>query len=268
MKSKEAIIRAGNLLWNLKENTADTLQIQRMFEPPMIIARSDFFQLAAVYLHARSELDYVKEYYNGQAITLRSENLNDITLIIKYDGMETIMITANDFSIFLDLMTFDIMIDDLYDAVNKFVSWVGFNARNYDPAFLNIMLAQELPYICGEEIRNMYLADLLVPHVPYQPDVPETVTLEECVRVNSLRNLVDLDSFNRRDSNHHGQSNSMRLNSILSMVKKYGYPHNEEYITIYSTSNLVVDGWHRAACLYYLYGNIVVPVKIIHLNKR
>lgn len=267
MNNKKATIYTGNISWQVEQTTRNILCIHSIFLPHMYIELTDFFQLVAICLHARMELDYVKKNFAGQDVLLRAGACDTIELSIEYDGMDKVTITANKFAVSLDQRAFDMMIESLYDAVNQFVTWYGFDAKNYDPAFLNVMLAKELPYICGEEICDMSLGVLLVPHVPYQPNVSETVTLEECVRVNSLRKVLDIDSFNRRDSNHYGQSNSIRLNSILDMVKEHGYPYNNEYITIYNTSNLIVDGWHRAACLYYLYGDIIVPVKVIHLNK-
>lgn len=261
-----SIVNVGDSIWRLVKERDNNITISSDIiqkEVPSDI----FFQLAALCIHASKELDYVKTYYPGISIVLREDTIEEISLAIKYDGINSIKVLANGLIIYMDQHQFLTMIDDLYNAMNNLVSRLDFDARNYDPAFLNVMLAKELPYFCGEKIVDMYLDELLVPHVPYQPGVPETVSLNECVRVNSLRGNVDIDFFNRRGSNHYKQSNSMRLNSVLDMVIKRGYPYNNEYITIFSTCNLVVDGWHRASCLYYLYGNIRVPVKVIVLNK-
>lgn len=266
MKSIVSIVRIGDTIWKLKK-TAKTILFSSDLEQKQLMV-DVFFQLASVILHAAKELEYVKTFYANSSIMLREDTVGENLLRLKYNELKEIDISTNKCSISLNQKQFKAMVDDLYTAINNFVTWEDFDAHNYDPAFLNVMLAEELPYICGEKIVNMHLDDLAVPHVPYQPNVPETVPLRECVRVNSLREKVDIDSFNRRKSNHYGQSNSMRLKSILQMIIDQGYPFNNEYITIFSTSNLVVDGWHRASCLYYLYGNISVPVKVIILDKK
>lgn len=261
-----SIVRIGDTIWKLKK-TDKTILLSSDFEQKQLMV-DVFFQLASVILHAAKELEYVKTFYPNNSIMLREDTVGEDLLRLKYNELKEIDIATNKCAISLNQKQFKAMVDDLYNAINNFVTWEDFDAHNYDPAFLNIMLAEELPYICDEKIVEMHLDDLAVPHVPYHPNGPETVPLRECVRVNSLRGKIDIDSFNRRKSNHYGQSNSMRLQSILQMVIEQGYPFDNEYITIFSTSNLIVDGWHRASCLYYLYGNISVPVKVIMLNKK
>jgi len=261
-----SIVRIGDTIWQLKKKDKTILFSNDLEQKQLMV--DDFFRFASVILHAAKELEYVKTFYPNSSIMLREDTVGEDLLRLKYNELKEIDISTNKCSISLKQKQFKAMVDDLYNAINNFVTWENFDAHNYDPAFLNVMLAEELSYICGEKIVDMHLDDLVVPHVPYQPNVPETVPLRECVRVNSLRGKVDIDSFNRRKSNHYGQSNSMRLKSILQMVIDQGYPFNNEYITIFSTSNLVVDGWHRASCLYYLYGNISVPVKVIILDKK
>lgn len=259
-------VHLGNFLCTIiKENNDNIIILSAYFQKEIRI--DVFYQLAALCIHASKELDYVNTHYPGTSVVLKEDMIEEFSLAVEYDGVSIIEVRVNELSMAMDRLQFATLIDDLYSAINRCISKIDFDARNYDPAFLNVMLAKELPYFCEEKIVYMYLDDLLVPHVPYQPDVPETVSLNECVRVNSLRGTVDIDSFNRRGSNHYKQSNSMRLNSILNMVIEQGYPYNNEYITIFSTNNLVVDGWHRASCLYYLYGNIQIPVKVIVLKK-
>ena len=260
-----SIVHIGDTIWRL-EKIDKTISFSSDLEQKQLMVNV-FFQLASVILHASKELEYVNRFYPNSSIVLREDTVGEDLLRLKYNELKGIDISTNKWSISLNQQQFKTMVDDLYNAINNFVTWADFDAHNYDPAFLNVVIAEELPYICGEKIVDMYLDELAVPHVPYQPNVPEAVPLRECVRVNSLRGKVDIDSFNRRKSNHYRQSNSMRLKSVLQMIIDQGYPFNNEYITIFSTSNLVVDGWHRASCLYYLHGNISVPVKVIILDK-
>lgn len=259
-------IHIGNSIIQL-ENINGTIIISSKAEKQEINIAT-FFQIAAVFLHASKELEYVEICYPHTSLVLRNDVIDSISITISYNGGDEIEIVNSNYKVHINRKQFIVLTNDICDVLNSLVDWSDFDVRNYDPAFLNVMLAKELPYIYGEKIINMYLGDLLVPHVPYQANGPETVRLEECVRVNSLRGKVDIDSFKRRVSNHYNQSNSMRLKSILNMIIANGYPYNNEYITIYSTNNLVVDGWHRAACLYYLYGNINVPIKVIMLRKK
>ena len=53
---------------------------------------------------------------------------------------------------------------------------------------------------------------------------------------------------------------------ILDSVKQNGYPYNNNYIVLYGDDNIIRDGQHRASCLYYLYGNIEIPVMRLHFK--
>lgn len=68
------------------------------------------------------------------------------------------------------------------------------------------------------------------------------------------------ENDNRIELNYYGQTNHERVLSMLDSIKRYGYPKDNKYIVIFNNSNVIEDGQHRAACLFYLYGDIEVEV--------
>ncbi len=92
-------------------------------------------------------------------------------------------------------------------------------------------------------------------------------SLCDCNRVKALRNEKDIDSTQIRKTNFYDQTNSDRLYKCLEFVKDNGYPFNDSYIWVNADNMCIMDGWHRAACLYYLYGDIKVKVKMVEFKK-
>lgn len=91
--------------------------------------------------------------------------------------------------------------------------------------------------------------------------------IADCNRVKALRGELDINNTVRRSSNYVGQSNWDRLEECLTWIQNKGYPVDDNYILLYGNEHTVMDGWHRAACLYYLYGNIEIPIRRVHFRK-
>ena len=65
----------------------------------------------------------------------------------------------------------------------------------------------------------------------------------------------------RKQQNLLAQSNRQRLISIFESIRKNGYPFNDEYIIVFNNQNIVRDGQHRAASIYVLAPEAVIPVQ-------
>jgi hypothetical protein len=91
--------------------------------------------------------------------------------------------------------------------------------------------------------------------------------LPDCDRVKALRGEIDINSKKNRGTNYFGQTNNDRLLQNLEYMQTHNYPEESGYIYVISDRNLILDGWHRASVLYYLYGDISIPVKAVILKS-
>ena len=64
----------------------------------------------------------------------------------------------------------------------------------------------------------------------------------------------------RKERNYYGQSNQERTNEMLKSIKENGYPYNGKMLVFLKGNNIIHDGQHRAACMYYLYGDREIPI--------
>ena len=142
--------------------------------------------------------------------------------------------------------------------LNKLVKAEKFECRNFQPKYLAFWLSKNLQAFDREEIDYVYLDELMV------SEDNGNVNLRESDKFQALKGQIDIDQKKQRISNGIGQINSSRLNDNLGEVRHRGYPFHEEYIILYNSDIVIKDGAHRAACLYYLYGNIRIPVKRIY----
>lgn len=109
------------------------------------------------------------------------------------------------------------------------------------------------------------LADLLVDtYDEYGKEVLAPISESRVVKAlygNSSENDI------RKQVNYYNadtatvEKNKDRVIYNLDQIKKDGYPSGRERIILFNDSNQIFDGQHRASCLYYLYGNIRVPVR-------
>ena len=95
---------------------------------------------------------------------------------------------------------------------------------------------------------------------------PYLENLVNCSRVKALKGKLNIDDFPTRNSNFYGQSNSNRLARCLDYITKTRIEKVKE-ITVIDNYGLIIDGWHRASCLYSVYGDILINVKIVSVDN-
>lgn len=144
--------------------------------------------------------------------------------------------------------------------ITKEINVEGFHAESMDERMLETF-SHILPYI--ERIREDFfpIGELIV-----IDDGNKVHQIADCNRVKALQGALNLNHTIRRESNYCNESNEDRLRSCLDFVKQRGYPFEENYILLYGDENTIMDGWHRASCLYYLYGNLEVPVRRVYFK--
>lgn len=157
------------------------------------------------------------------------------------------------------------IIDDLVDAE-------GFSSSDFDAVNL-VGLAGLLPDLEFVEYTEMFLEDMLVDTYDEKTGKPVLRSLKQSRIVKALQgNCFENDMreqvnyFDNGDASR--QTNSERLEFNLRQIKEQGYPVNRELILLFNDDNIIYDGQHRAGCLYYLYGNISVPVRRLHFKNN
>lgn len=171
---------------------------------------------------------------------------------------EAIHIHLDDHRVDLTVKEFEQLYNDLCEILNDIFPIEGLNFSNIDPVFLSTWLWPLLPTITHVKYDKVYLEELWGPH-----EKTGSVRLKDSVGVKALKGLsTDNEGF--RKSHHIGQSDNQRLKESLDSIKEHGYPYDNKYIILGGDHNIIYDGQHRASCLYYLYGNIEVPVLRIY----
>lgn len=159
---------------------------------------------------------------------------------------------------------FDLTIEELNElarnsgiALNNFLSIDGFDYIDFDPLFLS-QIASYLPDLIEVRDEKIKLSELLVDtrvcgFIRYRGIDKSRVYKAY------LGNAKEDERY--KQINKHGETNSDRRDTLLESIKNNGYPYNNNYIILFNDQNIVRDGQHRAAALYYLNGDIEIPIK-------
>lgn len=140
----------------------------------------------------------------------------------------------------------------------------GFSCLDYDAVNL-VGLAACLPDLIKVTEDELYLEDLLID--TYDENGKEILAPLSKSRV--YKALMGNSSENdvRKQVNYYNAEtatlyeNKDRVSYNLRQIQMHGYPEGNERIILFNDSNRIFDGQHRAACLYYLNGNVKVPVR-------
>lgn len=168
---------------------------------------------------------------------------------------ESIHLHIDDYRVDMTVEEFSTLYNDSCDILNDLASVKNLDFRNIDPVFLSLFLWKKIPSLISAKIDNVYLEDLLAPH----NTTDRIFKLSESVGVRALNGTLK-NSEEFRESHHISQTEKERMSIIYESIKKQGYPYNNQYIILFGDDNIIRDGQHRASCLYYLNGNIKIPV--------
>ena len=154
--------------------------------------------------------------------------------------------------------------------LEKLIDCPDFKTSDFDPMLLTT-ISKDLLRIKGIEKREVFLEDILVD--TFDEDGNKIFAPIYESRVFKAIQGADVENEKHFQTNYlsplsSGElSNNERILFNLGQIKKYGYPQGNELIGI-DHLNRIWDGQHRAACLYYLYGNIKVPVRTIYFRDE
>ncbi|MCD7956945.1 MAG: hypothetical protein LUG93_14600 [Lachnospiraceae bacterium] len=171
---------------------------------------------------------------------------------------EAIHLHLNDFRYDLSIKEFMTLAMNVNNVMLDYTSEIpGFDINKFSKEFL-LQISDFLPDLVEVKEDNIFLESLLI----------DTYNVFGCPVIKSLPHSRVLKALNgdlsennrRREQNYFNQSNQQRVCEMLESIKENGYPQNGERIVLFNKQNIIADGQHRASCLYYLYGNINVPV--------
>lgn len=171
---------------------------------------------------------------------------------------ESIHLHVDDMRLDMTVDEFHLLYEDMCETINKMIDIDGFNVRKFDPAFLVKDLWPLLPSLQSVKSDKVMLSSL------YAPFDVKFLKLKDSIGLQQLNNRESLKK--KPLAPHIGQSEEERMSQVLESVEKHGYPYNDEYIVLYGDEMIIHDGQHRASCLYYLYGDIEIPVLRLYFN--
>lgn len=196
---------------------------------------------------------------NPGVITLAYKKLIDGKNIRVEDNIgEAIHIHYEDFRIDLTVKEFQELIRTVEKTLDQLIEVENFHIKDYDPVFLD-MMSEQLPDLVEVKDDVIYLEDIKIATKGFL-GLPVVRKLKKSHMYKAL--LGDIKVHEQYiQENRRGESNIQRLSRILESVKKNGYPNQGQYMIFYNNQNNIRDGQHRAASLYFLNGNMEVPIK-------
>lgn len=160
---------------------------------------------------------------------------------------------------------------DMEGAFNEIIDVEGFSCRDFDPVNLSEM-AGILPDLESISYENVMLEDLLIDTFDELGE-PVIRPLKEsrvykALKGDKAENNAHKQTNLFKSSGAEPQTNRERLEYNLEQIREKGYPVGKEFIILFDDDYIIRDGQHRAACLYFLYGNISVPIRRLHFKKN
>lgn len=183
---------------------------------------------------------------------------------------EAIHIHYKDIRLDMTIQEFHELADALRGIFTDLVGNEKFHIEDFDAGNL-VWLAQSLIDLENIAEEEVYLEDILVDtydeegNVVYKP-LPYSRVLKALhgdTAENDARRQINYFMANGCER----ETNEERIHYNMEQIKKDGYPRNGELILL-RPDNTIIDGQHRASCLYYLYGNIKVPVRKLYFKEQ
>lgn len=166
---------------------------------------------------------------------------------------ESIHIHVDDHRIDLTVEEFEELYNDLCSTLNESLKIPNLDFKKIDPVYFSLYLWPKLDKLIEVKIDKVRLGSLLA---PYNNKIYK---LSDSVGVKYLQGVSN-ENEGYRKSHHIGQTDKSRIEGLLHSIKEKGYPYDNKYIIVYGNDNVIRDGQHRASCLYYLKGDIDVPI--------
>lgn len=222
-------------------------------------------EIAVSFIRAYADVMYIQ---NSRPAVFRSAEWLALKIMDKeHYGMQVSLkkskISVFLFKIFIAeffIEEFSIFTEQIYDFLNFRYGKGIINLHEFAPSYLEHMLGVDLPYLIGAEYEKQPLLSLEL----YHKQNPETV-----LHINEHEYYQQFKTGCFSSSSHTNylfESDEERFRRILTEVSDSRLQRKYQAV-VYNDELFVRDGMHRIACLYYLYGNIKIPVLRMRFSK-
>ena len=180
---------------------------------------------------------------------------------------ESIHLHLGDFRWDITIDELDSLSKELAVALEGFINIEGFCVAKFSKEFL-LQLAENnsLPYLDSVKEDNVKISDIQIPYHRSLGGLGYRSLLESNVLKALNGNTTENDKSTER--NYYNQTSQDRVEEILKSVREKGYPCGDQKIVLHQKDNRIFDGQHRAACVYYLKGDIELPVTRIGFSQK
>jgi hypothetical protein len=202
---------------------------------------------------------------NPSVILLAEKKINRQSFRIEDNIGEAIHIHFGAMRIDMSVDEFLDFAEQTEDLINRIVAAENFDVRNFDPIYLFL----GLKYFIGLErvaTDRVALGRLVTDIV--NSDGNERIASLSLSRVIEALNGDETNLLVRKQINLYGETNKDRFERILKSVKENGYPLGNNHIILYNDGFFIRDGLHRASCLFYLHGDIEIPVLRLYFRDN
>jgi hypothetical protein len=190
---------------------------------------------------------------------------NNKVLRIEDNIGESIHIHYDEFRLDFTIKEFFQFSEELNTSLNGLLDIKGFSVEFFDPIFLH-GIAGKLVDLEKIEFTSIQMGNLKIQKEGLFR-LPIIRGIKESRVFKAINGETDI-FYNYKQENYKNQSNKDRLDSVFKSIETNGYPYNNQYIILFNDQDMIRDGQHRASCLYFLKGNINVPVIRFHFNNK
>ncbi len=163
---------------------------------------------------------------------------------------EAIHIHWNEFRLDMTVKEFLRLSDELMRCEKSLTRIHRYTRDNFDPYFL-FRMGPLVSRITSIEIQERRLGDLTCLVSMQIPGLARFKLPRPIIRTPAYRYLKGhLDSFlDYEQDAYPGVDNEARIKKLTESIRQFGYPNNNQYVTLFGDQNYIRDGQHRAACL-------------------
>ena len=200
---------------------------------------------------------------NPGVMLLAEGKIKNKTVRIEDNLGESIHIHIDDIRLSLTVKEFYKLFEAVNSAARELFELEGLPWEVIDQSSLDWMWLSDYEDIDGFEKTEVALGDIYtLRYFDNNGSIYKIVKLKDSALVEELNNRV------AESQTTHFSSSGERLLNIKSLIESRGYPFDDKLIML-DDNNRMYDGDHRAACLYYLYGDDHrIPVLRIRMKNK
>lgn len=227
-----------------------------------IMSEEEAIELMVSLLRANYEVHYLIErkrniVASASMIPLGLISKNSYNLTVSFYKQRIVISVFDLESVNYSLDEYSDFCEKIYQLLNREYG-KGFSFKSLSPVYLEHMLGIDLPNIERIEMCKKDILSLTI----FDREGPCKVKIYEHDIYNQLKTGVFKEG--RKSTNHLFENNEERIRNILSEIRK---DSKNVCAVVYGDEDVVRDGTHRLACMYFLYGNIEIPIIRIYVKN-